>query len=406
MATSDGDTDDKPWEDPARLERLYHEEGLSQREVADKMDTNQSAISRALKKHGLRNQDSRPWADPQTVLKLYRSGHSAEGVASELECSRNTATKWLKKHLTEAGEGYPCPSCDTHFPSRKGRDIHHESSHGESLVRVSLECGNCGEQFERMESKSGTYCSVNCRIEGTKSPLVERTCEYCDEGFEIEEYRLKDEPGKYCSQECTDHARVGKNMGEDHPRWTGGPPVCECEWCGESFEGHHGNPNRFCSVDCQYEWRSETIRGDAHPNWDDSIEPCSCEICGEEFRPRTSQDPNRFCSYKCKGKWMQTAYAGENNPLWAGGTFPYGPGWNERKKEAARRAANYQCEGCGFHDLSHREHYGKALHVHHKMKARAFDDPGERNALDNLAALCQPCHAKAERMTPLYPFAD
>lgn len=98
---------------------------------------------------------------------------------------------------------------------------------------------------------------------------------------------------------------------------------------------------------------------------------------------------------------------GETHHQWNGGTVPYGPGWNDAKKEAVRERDNRECQGCGMPESKQIEQFGRKLPIHHKQKARDFDDPEKRNAMDNLVALCDGgCHAEAERMAPLYPFAD
>lgn len=204
-------------------------------------------------------------------------------------------------------------------------------------------------------------------------------------------------------------------------RWSGGVPEEEvdtlppeslpCSNCGDPkpvrLSYNTVVNNVFCDLDCRREWRSENWSGDGHPNYG-QIE-FECSHCGERRSRKASAveaHNENFCGRGCYQEYRREHWQGEGHPSYAGGSFPYGPGWNEKKKEAARKAADYRCEGCGFHDLSHREHYGRALHVHHKMKARHIDDPKERNGLDNLAALCTPCHATAEKIAPLYPFAD
>lgn len=90
---------------------------------------------------------------------------------------------------------------------------------------------------------------------------------------------------------------------------------------------------------------------------------------------------------------------GENNPNWTGGTFPYGKGWNEKKREKVRESQDRECASCGMHESEN----GKRLDVHHIEKARSIADPEERNAVENLVALCQTCHKRWEQMSPLRP---
>ena len=96
---------------------------------------------------------------------------------------------------------------------------------------------------------------------------------------------------------------------------------------------------------------------------------------------------------------------GEDNPLWKGGTFPYGSGWNDAKKEQVRERDGRECQCCGRAEEEHIELYGRKHSVHHIQKARDFDDPEQRNHPDNLITLCESkeCHKRWEQMSPLRP---
>lgn len=118
------------------------------------------------------------------------------------------------------------------------------------------------------------------------------------------------------------------------------------------------------------------------------------------------------------GRWVNrhgmktrpsAAQPGPKNHNWVDGEYEqqYGSGFNEAKKEAVRERDNRECQGCGMAEAEHLERQGAKLSVHHKQKARHFDDPTQRNAMSNLVSLCEyGCHQLADRMAPLYPFAD
>ena len=103
--------------------------------------------------------------------------------------------------------------------------------------------------------------------------------------------------------------------------------------------------------------------------------------------------------------------SGEEHPRWTGGTFPYGPGWNDEKKEQVRERDGRKCQHCGRDEERHLELAGKKHSVHHIQKARHFDNPDHRNHLDNLVTLCSiapkggdiACHDVWEGMSPLRP---
>lgn len=91
---------------------------------------------------------------------------------------------------------------------------------------------------------------------------------------------------------------------------------------------------------------------------------------------------------------------GEDHPFWKGGTKPYGPGWNQSKKQAVRERDNHTCQepNCSVTQDEHLSENGQKLHVHHLQKARDIDDPQERNAKENLITLCLECHRRWEKV--------
>lgn len=139
---------------------------------------------------------------------------------------------------------------------------------------------------------------------------------------------------------------------------------------------------------------------DNHPMYNGGKATAKCEWCDEKFEHWPCKD-RRFCSEKCRYDW----YSGERHPEWKGGeTFNYGRGWNETKREQVRDRDSRECQGCGMSEPEHVDAHGGKLHVHHITPARQFDDPKERNALDNLITVCISCHRSAEVMAPLFPF--
>lgn len=94
----------------------------------------------------------------------------------------------------------------------------------------------------------------------------------------------------------------------------------------------------------------------------------------------------------------QSYYSGQNNKLWKGGPEGiYGSNWSEQRKLALERD-NYECQKCGVSN----EDCDPALHVHHKIPYREFDDDEKAHKLSNLISLCPKCHAQVEAW-PLKP---
>lgn len=301
---------------------------------------------------------------------------------------------------TDDAGTHECPTCGrSDFASGQGMKQHHAKTHGESIAGREVECQECGEPFRVIScrQKSAKYCSLECRNRSYTVDRLSKTCQVCGGGFGVRPSRAD---AKVCSTPCRNEL-VSEMKSQK--------VSLKCGRCGGSFEAPSSIAprRRFCSVECKSGWQQEAFSGENSPTWEGGKEEFECEWCGGEYKkyPSLSQR-TRFCSFECMHEWRSEALSGEGHPMWNGGEYAYGPGFNEKTKEQVRESQNHSCDGCGFHNLSHLERYGLALHIHHKTKARRFDDPGAGNGLGNLAALCCPCHAKAERMAPLYPFAD
>lgn len=161
--------------------------------------------------------------------------------------------------------------------------------------------------------------------------------------------------------------------GEDHHFWNGGRVSVKCAWCGEP----------------KLVWPSAADRTDHH-------------FC--------TPDDGSYAS-DCRKQWRSENFSGENHPTYNGGRFPYGLGWNETKKEEVRERDGRKCQHCGRSEKEHIEIHGTKQAVHHIQKARAVDNPSQRNSMKNLVTLCRvapqngdkPCHDVWEAMSPLRP---
>lgn len=170
--------------------------------------------------------------------------------------------------------------------------------------------------------------------------------------------------------------------GEKHWNYKGndaGPDPRECPRCGEMHVPADAR-SEYCSRECWHKDMQRRVR-------------VECGICGDEFMVvEAREDTARYCSYKCLGD----ANRGSNSPRWNGGPAPYGEGWNEKKRQDVRERDGDKCTICGMGKQNHYERYGENLHVHHIVKARNFDDPERRNAMDNLVTMCNSCHKEYE----------
>ena len=112
-----------------------------------------------------------------------------------------------------------------------------------------------------------------------------------------------------------------------------------------------------------------------------------CENCGERAARHQSVGTHRFCGDPCRLAWFSRAFVAEASPHWLGGAIDYyGPSW--RPAQRAVRERDQVCQDCGDPPTV------EALSVAHIIPFRAFGlaRHAEANALENLRALCRPCH--------------
>lgn len=100
--------DQYPWRDPDVLERLYREQGLSAYEIAEELDCCDSTIYQWLHRHNLK--DPEPEAkqtppklkDKDFLARLYnKQGLSQREIAEKLGCGTTTVSRWMKRHGIE-----------------------------------------------------------------------------------------------------------------------------------------------------------------------------------------------------------------------------------------------------------------------------------------------------------------
>lgn len=160
-----------------------------------------------------------------------------------------------------------------------------------------------------------------------------------------------DEQRKFCSRKCY-------AISQTHEPKT-------CKKCGKQIKSESPIA-KFCSREC----RNDSFR-----------KPLPlCEMCGETC----SKHNARFCSPGCKKEW----YRGENVYNYAGGDareIHNSSFWHTVAKQIRER--DKVCQNCGAHP----DQVG-TLHVHHIVPYRISHD----HSLENLVALCNPCHSKVE----------
>ncbi|WP_133412359.1 HNH endonuclease [Natrarchaeobaculum sulfurireducens] len=319
-----------------------------------------------------------------------------------------------------SGDGtHKCPTCGDEFGNERGVKVHHTKVHDESIAGVEVECAQCGEVKtvtpSRVERYDDHYCNNECRAKHQrKRTSVE--CHFCGDEFEIAEWHLEQSERVFCpNKNCRGKWQSERIQGSDHPNWRADSHTkVNCSFCDaeltrrtDRVEGR--SEHFFCGRICETEWKLENwATGEDNPLYDRVT--LECGWCGSGVvRKRYYKDSvdHTFCrGTDCLQEWLAETSSGENNPNWLGGSLPYGPGWNESKKEAVRERDGCQCVSCGLPQAEHYGQYGQKLDVHHITPARQIDDPEERNAIGNLASLCIPCHRKWEKMAPLRPVTN
>lgn len=256
-----------------------------------------------------------------------------------------------------ADDAHVCPTCgEAGFDTRKNMKIHHTHAHGESIAGESVECDNCGEQFQRTPS-------------------------------EIERYEHS-----FCSEVCKGEWQSENHIGEDNPRWEGGRSTYECVICGSEEERYECETydDVVCSIECNKALTSWANRGETLVERD-------CDYCGETYETKPAWDRKQehgYCSRECADDAHSDRMGGDGNPRWEGGDIHdtyCGPNWESKRQQVLDRD-NHACARCGS------EH---ELQVHHIKPRREFITDGEydytnANQLNNLVTLCNVCHPTVE----------
>jgi len=77
------------------LEKLYVNQGLSQSEIADRFDVDQTTISRWIDKHGIK----RPLEDAQILIEMYHENDmSLRDIANEIDSYPGSVAKAMERH--------------------------------------------------------------------------------------------------------------------------------------------------------------------------------------------------------------------------------------------------------------------------------------------------------------------
>ena len=351
-------------------------------------------------------------------MKIHHKRSHGESIAGvTVECDWCGGEKKVKPAAVDVNENHFCsPECQANWrgENRSG------DGHPSWSERVTITCDWCGSEKEVIPSQSGKdhhFCDRTCfgnwrsaNRSGENHPSWtggKRTvsCAACGDTKDVDPHVAEKYDRHFCGSKCRGRWISENHAGENNPSWQ--REQVECAWCGEekSVPPYRlGQENHFCDWECQGQWLSENQQGEKAPAWKGGLVTVDCSWCGEDneiIPAREAAYEKHFCDQECQGEWLSENNCGENHPLYQGGYFPYGSGFTDKKKEKVRERQERKCAGCETHESQFR----RKLDVHHIEKARWFDeeDADQRNSEDNLVALCEECHPKWEKMSPLRP---
>ena len=288
-------------------------------------------------------------------------GRSQADIAGELGCGRSTVSDWLHKHDIETREKASATPDARLKDADWLREQYVERTRSTADIAGKLECS------KSTVSRWLRRHDIETRGKSTTADARLKDADWLREQYVGRERSTAD---------IADELGCGSSSVR---KWLHKHDI-------ETREGRRAAPDaRLKDADWLREQYVERGRTQA-----DIADECGC-VQGTVSRWLHRHDiETRGCGY---------SRVGENHPQWNGGRFPYGPGWNERKRQRVRERDGYECVRCGATQEEHKARYGERLHVHHLTKAREIDDAEERNSISNLVALCRDCHADWERVS-------
>ena len=239
------------------------------------------------------------------------------------------------------------------------------------------QCPECGYTSETWH---GIKIHYGCTHDGTLKPALE--CDWCGETFHVKPKAVGKR--RCCSEECLHADMAGMER----------PPADVLRHL------HHEQEMPVVEIAKQFGVVHRTVQ-----KWMDALGVGRrSQSEAERLKWRQMSDEDRRAQIRAAHEaTREMAEAGEHplqteNPERNG----YGEGWTEEKRETVRELYDRRCQACGMDETRSKERFGTRLDVHHITPWSYFDDPEERNAVDNLVPLCRSCHRKWEGI-PLRP---
>ncbi len=95
---------EKPWRDESLLREMYHEDDMSQYEIADELGCTQVTVSNSMDDFSIsidREEYSKLYDSEWLDEKYWGEMMSQREIAKELGCAYSTVARWLKNHNIE-----------------------------------------------------------------------------------------------------------------------------------------------------------------------------------------------------------------------------------------------------------------------------------------------------------------
>lgn len=425
------DNETRPWQKEETLYNLYIEQELSGDEIAEKLGCHSSTIFSWLRRFGISRAESGPWQNKDLLKHMYKGREmSVTEIADELGCNHSTISNWLAKHkIPTRGR----PDVTHQLFDEEVVDEDDEPYNNEELLRQLYveERKTISEMVTELGCSSGIIYFNLARYDIERDDEIDMT----DIESEIpDEYPWRD---KSLMRELYVDKRLSQIKIAD---------IFSCsnatisEWLQEHgidtiYPDERPSKTKLTNLYVEQEQSGIQLarRFDVDTNtiyaWLDDIDiqrrerkdyvhpvlkdenklrkmyvdkEMSVVAISNELNSAPSTVHGAFEKFGIELRDRREYITGENNPFWNGGTYPYGKGWNQKKREEVLEEHGHLCQGCGMSKEEHEEEYGQSLHIHHIQPARAFDDPQARNAVSNLVPMCSKCHRKWEGI-PLRP---
>lgn len=215
-----------------------------------------------------------------------------------------------------------------------------------------------------------------------------RVCVICEEDFEAYIYRNT----KTCGKEgCKRESQSINISGEDHPMY-----------------GVTGEDHPVTGLSRSEEWKediSEGQIGEKNNNWNG-------KSWDEESVEKWRESRGEFSHSEEYKEMMSISQMGENNTMY-GRSDEDSPSWKpdsttrysllfKKNREKVLERDDFECRICGLSQKEHKKECGRSLHIHHIIPRSEFMEagmnrpPNEAAKIENLIAVCQSCHRKAE----------